>query len=312
MQPSSLPQWQVTWDAALVIQSSLTRGVVEAMGETRQTAGAGKRDRGGGRGTGWLAWLLVALLGVGLLLFVGALIVGVVSVNVGDESGEDVRAGQTDAEIRAAVQAGLRRDARLPVDSASAIVVNVEEGAVTLAGAVASFGQKVAAGDIVRHTAGAVLVDNQLQVRPAGPVSDQELRRLIVSGLGLFDATRRADLTVGVEDGVVTLGGAVDSLVAKRRAYQLATGIAGVREVRDTIAVAPRVSRTDQEITTDVRASFHASPVLRDQTLDVRAEGGTIILSGTVRDLTSLELAEEIAIYTHGARGLDNRLRVRR
>ena len=282
------------------------------MGETRQMTGAGKREHDGGRGGGWLAWLLVAFLGVGLLLFVGALIVGVVSVNVGDGSGEGVRAGQTDAEIRAAVQAGLRRDARLPDDSASAIVVNVEEGAVTLAGAVASFGQKVAAGDIVRHTAGAVLVDNQLQVRPAGPVSDQELRRLIVSGLGLFDATRRTDLTVGVEDGVVTLGGTVDSLVARRRAYQLATDIAGVREVRDNIAVAPRAPRPDEEITADVRDGFRASPVLRDQSLDVRTEVGTIILSGTVRDLTSLELAEEIAIYTHGARGLDNRLRVRR
>jgi len=259
----------------------------------RQATSSPAHDRGDRRGTGWLAWLLV-------------------SVNMGDESGEDVRAGQTDAEIRAAVQAGLRRDARLPVDSASAIVVNVEEGVVTLAGAVASFGQKVAAGDIVRHTAGAVLADNQLQVRPVGPVSDQELQRLIVSGLGLFDATRQADLTVGVEDGVVTLGGAVDSLVAKRRAYQLATDIAGVREVRDNIAVEPRVSRTDQEIATDVRASFHASPVLRSQTIEVRTEGGTIILSGTVRDLTSLELAEEIALYTHGARGLDNRLGVQR
>ena len=268
------------------------------------------RERGGRWGAGFLGWGLVALLGAAIVLFVGALLVGVLSVNVRDERGNDAFAGQTDAEIRAAVESGLRRDARLPADAA--IVVTVEDGAVNLSGAVSSFGEKVAAGDIVQHTAGAVLVDNQLQVRPPGPVSDEELQRMIVDGLRLFDATRGADLTVEVNDSVATLGGTVDSLVAKRRAYQLATDLMGVREVRDNIAVEPRVGRTDAEITADVRESIHASPVLRDQSIEVRVENGVITLSGTVRDLVSLELAEEMAIYTKGARGIDNRLGVQR
>ena len=277
-------------------QGSTTRTYTERPGAGR------RRDQ-----LGWLAALLLALVVLGAAV---ALLAGVVSVNIG--AGQDegaVPVGRTDAEIAQDLERALARDPRLADQQ---IVVNVTEKMVTLSGVVASFGQKTLATQIAREVPGGVLLQNQLQVRPPEPLADAELRELVLTGLRLNYVTQVATeaLTVEVADGVVTLGGTVDSLAVKHVAEEVAASVVGVRDVRNTIAVEPQVTRTDAQITAEVEHSINSHPLLRDQSIEVRTQDGTITLIGAVRDLTAHALAERLAAFTHGARAVENELRV--
>ena len=282
--------------------------MVTKQGSTTRTYTERPEARRRGDRLGWLAALLLALVVLGAA---AALLAGVVSVNIGDGPGADgpAQVGRTDAEIARDLERALARDPRL---ADQRIVVNVTEKMVTLSGVVASFGQKTLATQIAREVPGGVLLQNQLQVRPPEPLSDAELRELVLTGLRLNYVTRVATerLTVDVADGVVTLNGTVDSLAVKHVAEEVAASMVGVRDVRNTIAVQPQATRTDAEITAEVEHSINSHPLLRDQSIEVRTQNGTIILTGAVRDLTSYALAERLAAFTHGARAVENELRV--
>ena len=261
-----------------------------------------------GRGIGGWGWPVAVLLALVVLGGATAVLIGAVKVNIGSGATATARPPRDDQAIRQDVAAALKQDARLPPDNT--VIVAVNHGQITLSGTVDSFAQRLAAGDVARHIAGATLLTNQLQVQPKAPISDDELRRTIQSGLVANATTHDATLTVAVQDGVATLGGTVNSLLTKRVAGDLASSVVGVRDVQDTIAVEPGVTRTDAEIAAELQRSIATDPLLRDQEIRVRVEGGKITLTGVVRDLTSRELAEKFAAYTPGARDLDDQLQV--
>lgn len=267
------------------------------------------RVPGRGRGLRWRGRALIPALALAIVFLAGAAVFGAARVlDVAD--GLTTAAGREDAAIREEIRAALRRGA--PNTANNAVMVSVEGGQVTLTGAVETYAQREAAADVVRRAAGAMLVDNQLQVRPAGEVTDRELQRRVVVGLELQRLTADAEISVAVAGGVAEIRGRVRSLAAKRAAGEVAASLAGIREVRNQLVVEPPAIRMDDEIADDMRASLLAHPVLRDQPITARVEGGVVILSGTVRNPTSIELAGEIAIFTRGVRDLDNRIVVRR
>lgn len=268
------------------------------------TAGRARIPRGIG-GWGCLAAFLLALLIIGGAV---AMLIGVVRVDIGRNAAVTTSPPRSDQDIRLAVEAALKQDVRLP--GGESLVVTVNHGQITLSGTVESFTQRIAAGDVAQHIAGATLLNNQVQVQPATPIADDELQRTIQSGLAANATTHDAKLTVTVQGGVATLGGTANSLLMKRVAEDMASSVVGVRDIKDTITVEPSVNRTDAEITAELQRSIADDPLLRDQDIRVRVTGGKIILTGTVRDLTSQELAKEFAAYTPGARDLDNQLQV--
>ena len=116
-------------------------------------------------------------------------------------------------------------------------------------------------------------------------------------------------INVDVADGVVTLSGRLNNILAEQIAVGLAERIRGVESVVDEIEII--VNRRDNaELKKDVLAAFQADPNTHKLHVDVVAADGTVTLSGTVPSYGLKVLAGEVAMGTKGVAELKNDLLV--
>lgn len=77
----------------------------------------------------------------------------------------------------------------------------------------------------------------------------------------LLDRNIRAHLIdVSTHEGIVTLSGSVDNILARQRAMRITEAVNGVRAVVNTIQVLPPVLRSDDEIKDDVKQALVRDP----------------------------------------------------
>jgi len=132
-------------------------------------------------------------------------------------------------------------------------------------------------------------------------VSNDDVRAAIEDQF-LGDATVPfSAIDVGVEDGVVTLTGDVSTVLARRRAVQLAEEIKGVRSVVDRLEVRPS-DRSDVEIQTDVEEALMNDPAARAFDLDASVKDGVVTLKGTVESWQEKDIATRVAENVRGVR----------
>jgi osmotically-inducible protein OsmY len=116
-------------------------------------------------------------------------------------------------------------------------------------------------------------------------------------------------INVTAKNGVVTLSGAVDDMLAKDRAGQLAATIPGVCAVRNQMEV--RLSaRAPGYICQSIDSVLTAAPALNHDEIQVGIQDGFVTLSGTVDSWPERHLAGLLAEGVPGVRGIDNKLRV--
>lgn len=102
-------------------------------------------------------------------------------------------------------------------------------------------------------------------------------------------------------DGIVTLTGTVDSLLAKDRAVRIARTIRGVEAVIDTLEVRTP-TRPDEEVRSDIVSALAANPATDSWEVDVSSSAQHVTLTGTVDSWQEKELAERIAKGVRGVR----------
>lgn len=150
-----------------------------------------------------------------------------------------------------------------------------------------------------------------LLIQPVGAANesldDPGIRSAIESEMRIQRGVPHNDLDVRVLDGVVTLEGTVDNLVAEQRALRLAEAVRGVRSVIDRVAVAP-VVRPDSALTRDVEAALLADPATDAYEIAVSANSGEVTLSGQVDSWQERSLAETVAQQVRGVRAVHNNL----
>jgi osmotically-inducible protein OsmY len=140
-------------------------------------------------------------------------------------------------------------------------------------------------------------------------VSDDDVRAAIEDQY-LGDATVPFHaIEVGVEDGVVTLTGDVDTILARRRAVLLAREIKGVRSVVDRLEVKPS-GRTDAEIRTDVVSALRDDPAADVYQIDPRVSDGVVTLEGTVDSWQEKEIATRVAENVRGVRDVRDEMQI--
>jgi hypothetical protein len=81
-------------------------------------------------------------------------------------------------------------------------------------------------------------------------VNDIDITIAVENGLILEKGVFPNEVDVSTSQGIVTLSGSVDDLLAKKRAVNIAERIRSVRGVIDRITVAP-VSRPDEDVRKD-------------------------------------------------------------
>jgi hyperosmotically inducible periplasmic protein len=144
-----------------------------------------------------------------------------------------------DGVVTAKVKAALIDD---PATKARQIEVDTFRGTVQLNGFVDTAADKDAATRVAHSVNGVQNVRNNLAIghtdRSAGEVVDDGVVTTKVKAALISEPTTKArDITVVTREGIVQLSGFVDSAEEKANAAEIARGIAGVKEVRNDLAI---------------------------------------------------------------------------
>jgi hyperosmotically inducible protein len=118
-------------------------------------------------------------------------------------------------------------------------------------------------------------------------------------------------ISVETVKGAVSLRGKVDSEAAKAAAGSVTKAVEGVQSVRNDLEVVPPgdrkiVDTSDKDITRQVEGRLSNDAQLRK--VDVRTDGGAVILTGAVLSIGASARASELARGVPGVRMVKNEL----
>lgn len=138
---------------------------------------------------------------------------------------------------------------------------------------------------------------------------DKDITNAVDNELFLNATTPSYLIDVVTEDGIVTLNGSVDNILAKDRAVKIARTVRGVRAVVDKIDVdAPY--RSDDILESDVNNALLSDPATDSYEINVNAINGLIMLTGTVESWQEKQLSEYIAKGVIGVKSVTNNITV--
>lgn len=183
-----------------------------------------------------------------------------------------------DKDITSAVESELFEDSSVPHND---VEVSTRGGVVTLTGTVSNLLARDLAQRLAQTVRGVRAVVNRLEVRPSVDKSDDALKRLVQNALAYDPAADAYELQVAVQDKVVTLSGKVQSFAERELAERVARSVAGVREVRNAIALEYK-PRSDGEILADARARLRWDAYVEDDLIQSSVKDGVVTLTGSV------------------------------
>ena len=197
------------------------------------------------------------------------------------------------------------------------VSANVEDGIVTLAGTVELFIDKENAEKRVRKVKNVDGVRNHIQIS-GKEVTDAELRETLANKLR-YDRVGYGivfnNLTVGVENGAVTIGGEVRDYPDRSSAIAIVETTPGVKDVTDEIDVAP-VSNFDDELRVRLARAIYGHSGLQKYALDPQApiriivENGNVELAGVVLNELDRQIVYIQANSVPGVFSVKNKLMV--
>jgi osmotically-inducible protein OsmY len=228
----------------------------------------------------------------------------------------DLVPNRSDADIKADIEYRLKTDASV---DAGLITVDVDDGKVTLDGSVGSALEKSEAETEAWVVDGVKTVDNEIAVKWwldggtadwDGGWTDEDMELAVDSGLLTNPRVKSFNVDVSVDDGVATLTGTVDNLLAKRAAEEEAQDTLGVWRVKNYLRVRPALTRTDAEIAGDIRDALRRDPYVDRYDVTVSVYNGKAYLSGEVDSWYMKDQAEEAAAEVRGVVAIQNNLDV--
>jgi osmotically-inducible protein OsmY len=139
-------------------------------------------------------------------------------------------------------------------------------------------------------------------------VTDMSITDAVEDELAYDSAVPALLIDVMTTDGIVTLSGSVDNILAKERAARIAKTVKGVRAVVDEIHVNTPVQRTDRQIREDVEQALLIDPATNSYEVSVQVKENVVTLLGTVESWQEKDLCEIVAKGIKGVEGVDNKL----
>jgi osmotically-inducible protein OsmY len=199
---------------------------------------------------------------------------------------------RSDADIERDVKEELKWNPDL---DATDIAVSVKKGVVTLAGFVRSYTDKYEAEAAAKRVSGVVGVANDLEVRmpSVDQRPDPEIARDAVAALKSQLPVSSENIKVIVRNGWVTLEGEVEWQYQRQTAENAVRRIKGVKGVINSIILKPKAAPA--EIKRKILDAFRRNAEVDANRIAVEANGGEIVLKGTVRSWIEREEAERVA-----------------
>jgi osmotically-inducible protein OsmY len=200
-----------------------------------------------------------------------------------------------------------------PLVNADHLGVTARDGVVTLTGHVESYWQKRAAEKSASRVKGVKAIAEEIEVRLPVHIkrSDEDIATAAVNRMSWDGAIPVDAIMVSVTDGVVTLTGNVDHAYQRIAALWAVQSLWGVRDVDNQIAVlGPMKKPVDpNQISDDIRRALNRGWFAAD-TVHVRANGGTVTLSGSAETLRDRNLAVSTAWAAPGTTTVENHIRI--
>lgn len=144
-----------------------------------------------------------------------------------------------------------------------------------------------------------------------GEISDSWLTAKTKIALFADERVKGRQVSVETANASVTLRGKVDSDEAKMAAASVTKAVEGVKSVRNDLQVVPPEDRklteiSDKDITSQVQGRLSTDGHFKK--VDVRTDGGAVILTGAVPSIGASARASELAREVPGVRSVKNEL----
>ncbi len=142
--------------------------------------------------------------------------------------------------------------------------------------------------------------------------TDEWIRHEVLEELTWDSRVAGSDVAVGVDQGVVTLTGAVDTYAKKRAAQEAAHRVLGVMDVANDleVKVSKKFMRTDTEVARAVRHALEWDVLIPDTRIQSNVTAGWVTLEGSVDRLREREDAEAAVRQLAGVCGVSNMITV--
>lgn len=137
-------------------------------------------------------------------------------------------------------------------------------------------------------------------------IDDQSITDAVEDEFMFHAAVPSDAVTVSTIDGIVTLTGEVDNIMAKERAARIAELVKGVRSVVNNITVDPSPLRTDGAVKRGIDDALAADPATESYEVDASVEDGKVTLTGTVDSWQEKNLAGKVARRVPGVIAVNN------
>lgn len=188
------------------------------------------------------------------------------------------------------------------------IGVIVKDGIVTLEGTVDSYTKKMAAEKAAKNVYGvkAVVEDIKVKYSAGNGKSDEEIAKTSVNALKWNASVPSDAIKIKVEDGWVYLSGEVPWEYQKNAAKNAITKLYGVKGVVNNISI--KQALTPFEVENRIAKAFERSARLESKKINVKVDGHTVVLTGTVHSVAEKDEARRAAFFAPGVTKVENNL----
>lgn len=214
---------------------------------------------------------------------------------------------KTDADLKRDVQAELAWD---PAVKSTQIGVAVKDGVVTLSGHLETYAEKCAAERALRRVVGVKAIALELDVRlsPEHRRSDTDIANAAEQALKWNTLVPVDQVRVTVDNGWITLQGEVEWDYQRRSVEKAIRPLMGVVGISNELTIKQRV--TPAGLQSRIAEALKRQVEREVKHLDIKVQGSTVTLSGTVNSWHERDAAQGVAWSAPGVSAVINELRI--